>query len=139
PVRLWCRRAELALEIEATGENRTYLPGVTVPPPVLPSASLEEVLLGADALILAPISRAMRETARQVSKSLRPGVPVVHASKGLELPSLLRLSEVIGQEVPESKVAALSGPTHAEEVGRGQPTAAVVACADTSTADLFQG
>src|SRR5438128_1376276 len=79
PVRLWCRRAELALEIEATGENRTYLPGVTVPPPVLPSASLDEVLLGADAVILAPISRAMRDTARQVSKSLRPGVPVVHA------------------------------------------------------------
>src|SRR5438067_2361920 len=51
PVRLWCRRAELALEIEATGENRTYLPGVTVPPPVLPSASLEEVLIGADALM----------------------------------------------------------------------------------------
>jgi glycerol-3-phosphate dehydrogenase (NAD(P)+) len=138
PVRLWCRRPELAAEIEANDENRAYLPGVTIPPPVLPSASLEEVLLGADAVILAPISRAVRETASQVAAHLRPGTPVVHASKGLELPSLLRLSEVIAQELSTPHVAALSGPTHAEEVGRGLPAAAVVACRDVSVATTFQ-
>jgi len=62
----------------------------------------------------------------------------VHASKGLELPSLLRLSEVIGQELTTSGVAVLSGPTHAEEVGRGSPTAAVVACSDAGVAATFQ-
>src|SRR5579862_9847911 len=115
-VRLWCRRAELAADIEAAGENRTYLPGVTVPPPVLPTASLEDALVGADAVVLVPISRAVRETARQVAPFLRAGTPVVHASKGLELPSLLRLSEVIGSELGSANVAVLSGPTHAEEV-----------------------
>src|SRR6185437_2654997 len=91
-----------------------------------------------EAVILAPISRAMRETARHVAPLLQRGTPVLHASKGLEVPSLLRLSEVIAQELAESPVAVLSGPTHAEEVGRGLPTAAVVACADAGVANRFQ-
>ena len=71
---------------------------------------------------------------------LTRGTPVVHASKGLEYPSLSRLSEVIAQELGRdpSRVAALSGPTHAEEVGRGLPTAAVVACLDASVAQVFR-
>jgi glycerol-3-phosphate dehydrogenase (NAD(P)+) len=137
-VRLWCRRAELAAEIAANGENRAYLPGVTVPPPVWPSASLPDVLVGCEAAILVPISRAARDTARLVAAHLRQGTPVLHASKGLELPTLLRLSEVIGQELAMPHVAVLSGPTHAEEVGRGMPTAAVVACQDAAVATAFQ-
>jgi glycerol-3-phosphate dehydrogenase (NAD(P)+) len=137
-VRLWCRRAELASEIEATSENRQYLPGVTVPPPVLPTASLEDAVVDARAIILVPISRAARETARSVAPFLRAGTPVLHASKGLELPSLHRLTEVIGQEVMSGCVAVLSGPTHAEEVGRGLPAAAVAACPDAGVANMFQ-
>ncbi len=118
PVRLWCRRAELAADIEAAGENRTYLPGVAVPPPVLPTVSMEDALVGAEAVVLAPISRAARETARQVALHLRPGTPVVHASKGLELPTLLRLTQVVGAELGSPEVAALSGP---DARGRGGP------------------
>jgi len=137
-VRLWCRRAELAAEIEATSENRQYLPGVTVPPPVLPTASLDDAVVGASAVVLVPISRAARETARSLAPFLRPGTPVVHASKGLEVPSLQRLTQVIGQELGSESVAVLSGPTHAEEVGRGLPAAAVVACPDSGVAGTFQ-
>ena len=137
-VRLWCRRAELAAEIAAQGENPTYLPGVAVPPSVLPTASLETALAGADAVVLAPISRAMRDVARQVSPYIQTGMPVVHASKGLEVATLQRLSEVLGQELPGAAVAVLSGPTHAEEVGRGQPTAAVIASSSEAVATLFQ-
>ena len=138
-VRLWCRRSELAAEIAATEENRTYLPGVTIPPQVWASPSMGEVLSEVEAVVMAPISRAMRGTAREVGRVLAPGVPVMHATKGLEMPSLLRLSEVLQQELATSSVAVLSGPTHAEEVGRGQPTAAVIASNDASTAQLFQG
>jgi glycerol-3-phosphate dehydrogenase (NAD(P)+) len=138
-VRLWCRRAELASEIEATSENRQYLPGVTVPPPVLPTASLEDAVAGAAAVILVPISRAARETARNVAPFLRAGTPVLHASKGLEVPSLRRLTQVIGEELASESVGVLSGPTHAEEVGRGLPAAAVVACPDARVANTFQG
>jgi glycerol-3-phosphate dehydrogenase (NAD(P)+) len=138
-VRLWCRRAELAAEIEATRENQAYLPGVTIPPPVMVTSSMEDALVDAEAVILVPISRAARETARLCAPYLLQGTPVVHASKGFELPSLSRLTEVIGQELSSSSVAVLSGPTHAEEVGRGTPTAAVVACSSSSVAAVFQG
>ena len=139
-VRLWCRRAELADDIARSRENQVYLPGVGVPASVQPSAAIEDVVSGARAVFLVPISRAMREVARLVAPHLGPGVPVVHAAKGLELPSLNWLSDVAAQElgIDRGGVAALSGPTHAEEVGRGLPTAAVVACGDAAVATTFQ-
>ena len=139
-VRLWCRRPALAEDIARTRENQVYLPGVPIPPSVWPSAAIEEVVSGATAVFLVPISRAVREVARLVAPHLGPGVPVVHASKGLEFPSLNWLSEVAGQElgIDGGRVAALSGPTHAEEVGQGLPTAAVVTCGDASVATVFQ-
>ena len=139
-VRLWCRRATLAQEIAVRRENAIYLPGVEVPSGVHATSSLSDALAGAEAVILVPISRAARETARQVAPFLDGEVPVMHASKGLEYPSLSRLSELIAQELGRdpSRVAALSGPTHAEEVGRGLPTAAVVACLDASVAQVFR-
>src|SRR5262252_7094640 len=81
-VRLWTRREALAAEIDATGENRDYLPGVAIPPPVLPTHSLEAAVVGADAVIRAPISVGVRELVRQVSMHLLRGAPVLHASKG---------------------------------------------------------
>jgi glycerol-3-phosphate dehydrogenase (NAD(P)+) len=139
-VRLWCRRAALAEAIARTRENLVYLPGVRVPAGVQPSAALEEVVSGASAVLLVPISRAMREVAGLVAPHVAPGVPVLHATKGLEFPSLDRLSEVACEVLGRDRgtVAALSGPTHAEEVGRGLPAAAVVACADASVANVFQ-
>jgi glycerol-3-phosphate dehydrogenase (NAD(P)+) len=86
------------------------------------------------------ISRATREVARQLAPFVARAAPVLHAAKGLEYPSLLRLSQVVAEELGRepSEVGVLSGPTHAEEVGRGQPTAAVVACAEPTIAGLFQ-
>jgi glycerol-3-phosphate dehydrogenase (NAD(P)+) len=139
-VRLWCRRSALAEEIARERENQVYLPGVSVPAAVDPTSSMETAVVGARAVILVPISRASRETARQVATYLEPGTPVMHASKGLEYPSLNRLSEAIASEINQDprRVAALSGPTHAEEVGRGLPSAAVVACGDAAIAEVFQ-
>jgi glycerol-3-phosphate dehydrogenase (NAD(P)+) len=139
-VRLWCRRAELADEITQGHENRVYLPGVTVPAAVQTTSSMAEAIAGASAVILVPISRSMRDTARQVAPYVTPDTAVLHASKGLEFPSLSRLSEVVADELglDAGRVAALSGPTHAEEVGRGMPSAAVVGCRDASVGALFQ-
>lgn len=139
-VRLWCRRPALAEQIGLQRENRVYLPGVTVPLSVYPTAVLEEALGGASAVVLAPISRAMRQVARLVAPHVRADTPVVHVAKGLEYPSLRRLSEVVAEElgVDCGRVAALSGPTHAEEVGQGLPAAAVVACGDASVASVIQ-
>jgi glycerol-3-phosphate dehydrogenase (NAD(P)+) len=139
-VRLWCRRAELADEIAVTRENRVYLRDVRVPEGVHPTASLEETLSGARAVIMATISRAARDVACAAAPFVGPDTPVLHATKGLEVTSLRRLSEVIGAELGRDAgaVAVLSGPTHAEEVGHGQPTAAVVACGEALVAAAFQ-
>ncbi len=140
PVRLWCRRAELAEEINTSRRNEVYLRGVTIPEGVEATASLEHTLVGADAVVMVTISRAVREVASMVAPFVSQETPVLHATKGLERPSLKRLSEVIAEEIgqPPTRVGVLSGPTHAEEVGRGQPTAAVVACGDAAVASRFQ-
>ncbi|HEV7664510.1 MAG TPA: NAD(P)H-dependent glycerol-3-phosphate dehydrogenase, partial [Chloroflexota bacterium] len=139
-VRLWCRRSELASEIARSHENRVYLPGVSIPPSVYPTASIAEAVDGAAAVLVVPISRAMRDTARLIAPHVGPRTPILHATKGLEYPSLARLSEVVASELQTepSRIAVLSGPTHAEEVGRGLPTAAVVACGDPGVASTFQ-
>jgi glycerol-3-phosphate dehydrogenase (NAD(P)+) len=139
-VRLWCRRPVFAAELDRTRENHLYLPGVSIPESVQVTSSMAEAVIGAAAVLLVPISRAMRETARQVAPHWQTSVPLLHASKGIELPSLRRLSEVIAQELgtDAERVAVLSGPTHAEEVARGVPTAAVIACRDASVAGFFQ-
>jgi len=140
-VRLWCRRPALSHEIAATRENRAYLPDVAVPANVRPTADVAEAVAGAAAVLIVCISRAMRETARMVAPFVTAGTPLLHAAKGLERQSLLRLSQVAGQELGQrfaGRVAVLSGPTHAEEVARGLPTAAVVACEDQSVAATFQ-
>jgi glycerol-3-phosphate dehydrogenase (NAD(P)+) len=137
-VRLWCRREALASEIQHTRVNATYLPGVELPSAIVATASLEEVVASARAVLLVPISRALRDTARQLAQCLPRDVPVLHATKGFELISLKRLSEVVSEELRSERIAVLSGPTHAEEVGRGMPTAAVIASALPDVAVNFQ-
>ncbi|MBV9356809.1 MAG: NAD(P)-dependent glycerol-3-phosphate dehydrogenase [Chloroflexi bacterium] len=140
-VRLWCRRQELADEIDSTRRNSAYLPEVAIPGAVHATVRIDEAVDGAELVLLVPISRAVRETTRLVAPHLRRGTLVLHGAKGLEQPSLLRLSEVIAEELGplyRRRVAVLSGPTHAEEVARLLPTATVVACHEPDTATAIQ-
>ncbi|HYU17413.1 MAG TPA: NAD(P)H-dependent glycerol-3-phosphate dehydrogenase [Chloroflexota bacterium] len=140
-VRLWARRAEQARALGESRQNSTYLPGVLLPETVVTTADLECAVAGCDVALLVPISAGARALARRLAPILPPAALVVHGTKGLEVDTLLRMSEVIEQELGagyRGRVAALSGPTHAEEVGRGIPTAAVVSCADESVAAMLQ-
>jgi glycerol-3-phosphate dehydrogenase (NAD(P)+) len=140
-VRLWARRQELADQLAAARENAAYLPGVTLPLPVRPTADLEAAVAGCEVALLTPISRGMRDLAKRLAGILPPDALVVHGTKGLEVDSLARMSVVLEQELASEqrgRVGVLSGPTHAEEVGRGVPTAAVVACADSGVARALQ-
>jgi glycerol-3-phosphate dehydrogenase (NAD(P)+) len=140
-VRLWARRPALADTLAATRENSLYLPGIRLTESITPTANLEQAATRCDVVVLAPISSAVRGLASQLTPVLPPTALVVHGTKGLELTSLLRISEVVEEELGEAyrgRVAALSGPTHAEEVGRGIPTAAVVACGDQAVAAGIQ-
>jgi glycerol-3-phosphate dehydrogenase (NAD(P)+) len=125
-VTLWARRAEAAERLRAERENATYLPGIPIPAGVQITADLGEAILGRGVVIMVAISGHLRVLARQVAPLVRPDVLVVHGTKGFEPGTRLRCSEVIEAELGSGfagRVAVLSGPTHAEEVGRGVPTA----------------
>jgi glycerol-3-phosphate dehydrogenase (NAD(P)+) len=140
-VRLWARRPEMAECIAADRENRRYLAGVGVPDQITVTADLARTVEGADAIVVAVIARYMREIARQLQTLLPPDITLIHGTKGLEPESWLPPSQVLAQELGPifaSRVAVLGGPTHAEEVARELPTAAVVAAANAETGNRAQ-
>ncbi len=119
-------------------ENRRLLPGVALPPEMELTTDLAPAR-DAEAVVVAVPSFAVRQTAARLhGLPLPAGKLVTVVSKGLEEGSLLRMSQVIGQELPDARVVALSGPSHAEEVSRGVPTAVVAASADIDAARRIQ-
>ncbi len=138
---LWVRRRELADEIIKTRENRPYLPGVKISPKINISTDLEEVVSEADIIIVAVPSQAVRTMARKISNFIKDDVIVTSASKGIELNSLKRMSEVLAEELENVKtqnIVALSGPSHAEEVIKNLPTAIVAASSGEQAAEKVQ-
>jgi glycerol-3-phosphate dehydrogenase (NAD(P)+) len=117
-------------------ENTRYLPGVALPDQITPTTDLGE--LDAAAVFLSVPSHAVRESARLIRPYLRPGCIVINTAKGLEENTHLRLSQVIGEELPDHPVAVLSGPSHAEEVGLDVPTAVVAAAKEIAIAEAVQ-
>ncbi|MCG0237818.1 MAG: NAD(P)-dependent glycerol-3-phosphate dehydrogenase [Firmicutes bacterium] len=138
-VRLWFRRPEEAAHFRRTRETRR-LPGIRFGDGVTGTERLEEAVAGADLVVLAPASQGLRQVARAIRPLLRPGAILVSASKGLEEETLLRMSEVLAQEIPEAadRVAVISGPNFAVEVARGLPTGTVVAARDPKLAETVQ-
>lgn len=130
-VRLWGRNADLIEEMKARRANATYLPDIALPASVLPTSSLEEALVRAELVVAALPSHGTRTMIRAAAPFVLRHALIVSATKGLEQDTLLRVSEVIAQEVRGARpVAVLSGPSFAMEVARGLPTAVCVACAD---------
>jgi glycerol-3-phosphate dehydrogenase (NAD(P)+) len=127
---LWARRASLAEEMRASRRNSDYLPSFTLPDSLDLTSNLEEAVADADVVVMGVPSHGFREVASEVASFIRPWVPVVSLSKGLERSSLKRMSEVISDEIPGHPVAVLTGPNLAREIMEGQPAAAVVAIAD---------
>ena len=127
-VRLWGRDADLVGRMTACRCNEVYLPGVELPRSVHPTAALEDAVDGAVYVVAAVPSHGARQVLRRAAPHLRSDATVVSAAKGIEDGTLLRMSEVMAQEVGEERpVTVLSGPSFAAEVARGVPTAVVVA------------
>ena len=133
---LWEHRPERAEMMQRDRENATYLPGFPFPPDLRVTADLREAVTGRDVILLVTPSQRVREYARAIAPHLTPGAVVVSASKGLEIGSHLRLSQVIAQELPAgAAVGALSGPNLAAEIAQNLPAAAVVASTDRAVAE----
>ena len=127
-VRLWGRDETLVAELMATRVNRTYLNGIELPELVQPTASLHVALRDASCIVAAVPSHGTREVLRQAKGFMAADAIVVSATKGLESGSLLRMSEVIEQELGTSRpVTVLSGPSFSSELAREAPTAVSVA------------
>lgn len=129
------RQAEEMDLMDKERENKRYLPGVVLPSGLLPTT--DPAFLNADLVVLSVPSHSVREAARLIKPYLRKGCIVVNTAKGMEEGTHLRLSEVLIEELPENPIAVLSGPSHAEEVGRDMPTTVVVA-SDVQTAETVQ-
>ena len=141
PVTLLTRDQDEGDRLEAARENARFLPGVTFPAPMQVSSDAREALSGATLAVIAVPSDRMRENARRVGPYLERDSVVVSASKGLELPSARRMSEVLLEELPaglHSGICALSGPNLAKEIVQGKPASSVVAGATSEAAERAQ-
>ena len=119
-------------------EHKSKLPGVKLPEDMVFTNDLEEGMKEKDFLVLAVPSIFTRSTARSMKPYIKQGQIVVNVAKGIEEDTLMTLSEQIEEELPEADVAVLSGPSHAEEVGRGLPTTCVVGANSKATAEFLQ-
>jgi glycerol-3-phosphate dehydrogenase (NAD(P)+) len=131
---LWARRQELARQLHEARENTAYVPGIRLSPRLAFTADVEAVA-GAAAVFVAVPSRGLRE----VLGALPPLPALVSCTKGLELGSFKRPTQVIAEYQPQAALAALSGPNLAEEIARGLPASATVAATDTRLAERVQG
>ena len=138
-VRLWARDPALAREIAARRANAIYLPDVDLPDCVWVSDALDEALAGTDLVVSAIPSHGCRAVLRAAAPYILPRATIVSATKGLEAETLLRMSEVIGQELGADRpVVVLSGPSFAVEVARQLPTAVLAASADAQATEAVQ-
>ncbi len=129
-VRLWSHDAEIARAIGEQRENSVYLPGFSIPPSVRATTSLEEALEGAEVVIGALPSHVCRAMYESMRPLLHPRVLFVSATKGIEVETQMRMSEVLREVLRdqfEPRMVVLSGPSFAQEVARGDPTAIVAA------------
>lgn len=140
-VRLWSHREDQIQEINSLHTNKKYLPGIELPTSIVGYFKLEEVLKDIEILIVAVPTKAIREVVGQIVPLLSKKVLICHVSKGIEPDTLKRISEMITEEVPDhlyEDIVVLSGPSHAEEVSRRQPTTVTASSANLEAAEKIQ-
>lgn len=137
-VTLWSYSKEESETLARDGENKRFLPGVTLPASIHFTNSLEEAAKQAEFVFMVTPSQATRETAKKLAPYIIEKTVIVNASKGLEQETQKRLSQVICEEISQANVAVMSGPSHAEEVGRCLPTTNVIAAEDLETSQRVQ-
>ncbi len=126
-VRLWSARKENAEIIRENRENKRFLPGIRIPPEIVLTTDEQEATAGADVWFTVIPTVHLRTTLTRFKEEIRPTNLIVSLTKGLEISTNLRPSQIIETVLGTNRVVALSGPSHAEEVARGKPTSLVAA------------
>lgn len=138
PVRLWLRQRAVAEEINERRRNEAYLPGIELPAELGATTDLAAAVAGATAVFVVIPSEFCRGVYRQLGSVLAPRSVIVSGTKGIEIDTLRRMTEVAAEEVPGHHLAVLSGPSFALEVAREQPTTVVVASTEAAVAEDAQ-
>ncbi len=141
-VTLWARREEAAERMRSERHNPTYLAEAIIPASITVTASLEEAVQAKALWVIATPSHAVRDLAVKLAPYAHAGLIVVTVAKGIENQSLLTMTQVLAEvldTVPASRIAALYGPSHAEELAAGKPTTAVAAAPSMEVARIIQG
>ena len=137
-ITVWSFRKEEAERLSKEREHKSKLPGIKLPEDMEFTGDLEKAVTGKDFIVMAVPSHAARSTARKMNPYIQDGQIIVDVAKGIEEDTLMTLSQQIEQEIPQADVAVLSGPSHAEEVGRGLPTTVVIGAKTKKTAEYLQ-
>ena len=137
---LFARNSQVAAAIQRDRKNKRYLPEVMLPKTVVCVSDVQQAVKAARMVILVTPSHAMRDIVKSLRTFIAQDAILVSAAKGFEISSLKRMTEVIGEELPEykSRIAAISGPNHAEEVGLKYPSASVIGCPFQKVAEGVQ-
>ena len=137
---LWARRSDIAEQINTTRYNPGYLPGALLPPNIRATADAQEALSDVTTVLLGVPAQTMRANLERWAGLLSPDATLVSLAKGIELGTLMRMSQVIISVTgaDPSRVAVISGPNLASEIAECQPTATVVACSDSGRAVAVQ-
>src|SRR5690625_3883394 len=139
-VSLWTHREEQAEAINTTHKNERYLE-IMIPEQIEAFYDLEEAVRNAEIILIVIPTKAIREVCKKLNDILRHSVTIIHASKGIEPESLKRVSEMISEEMDNyayEDIVVLSGPSHAEEVAKRQPTTVTVTSINNKNAKLAQ-
>lgn len=141
-IQLWANEPEVVESITKQGVNELFLPRVTLPPSIRATHELGAALAGAEIVVSVMPSQHCRALFESMRLALRPEMLIVSCTKGLESGTLLRMTEVIADVMRQvhwtPRVGALSGPSFAKEVARGDPTAVTVASTDSELARALQ-
>jgi len=137
-VKVWSIIEEEIKMLKEYHEHKDKLPGVILSDKITFTTNLKEVVEGMDLLVMAVPSPFVRKTAADIKDFVSDGQIIVNVAKGIEENTLMTLSQIIEEEVPQAEVTVLSGPSHAEEVGRGIPTTIVVGAKSKETAEYIQ-
>ena len=137
-VTLWSIMEEEVALLRTERENPSKLPGVKLPESIAVTSDLQEAAAGKELLVLAVPSPYIRSTAHSMRELVKEGQKIVNVAKGIEERTLMTLSEIIEEEIPGADVAVMSGPSHAEEVGKGIPMTIVVGAGKRKTAEYVQ-
>lgn len=137
-VNIWLRNEKQLNDIKETRENKKYLPEVKLPENISLTSNIEEAIGSKDLILVSVPTHGVREVLNLCKSYVKENQIILNVSKGIENESLLRISQIVEEILPNNKYAVLSGPSHAEEVARGMATTVVSASEYKDVAEYIQ-